>query len=105
MGDQRARHERKLALISDWTTLKCDCKGELFIPMVKLKWKADGGTTTEPAGHRCAACNAHVDNAYMIKLIDMQKKREEVTRLQASLAVDEATMKKPVMGQAPVGRN
>lgn len=91
--------------ISEWTVLRCDCKGDLFEPIVRLKYKKEGGTTSEPAGHKCVACGAVVDNAYMIFLIENQKKRDEAGRLLAEAAVAEAQTKKPERPQAaPAGR-
>lgn len=79
-----------MATISEWTVLKCECGGDRFAPLVQLKYKPDGGTTTSPAGHQCIACHAVVDNAYMIRLVDIQKKREEIRRLQAEVGEPEA---------------
>lgn len=90
-------------MIAQWETLRCDCKSDLFTPIVRLKYKSDGGgTTTEPAGHKCAACGAVVDNAYMIRLIEIDKKRKEAARLTAEIAADEAAApkKKPVEAAA-----
>lgn len=92
-------------LVLDWTVLKCDCKGDLFLPLVRLKYRDGGGTTTEPAGHKCGACGAVVDNAYMIKLIEIQRKRDSRARLDAEIAEAEAaTRPAPPKGPAPVGR-
>lgn len=91
--------------IVEWQTLRCDCKNDLFLPLVKLQYKTGGGTTTVPAGHKCASCNAVVDNSYMIRLIENQKKRDEAARLLAEAAIDESSMtKKPQQG-VPAARS
>lgn len=71
--------------ITEFTTLKCACGGDLFTPLVRLKYKTEGGTITEPAGHHCIACNAVVDNRYMTQLVERQRKQEEIRRLQAEI--------------------
>jgi hypothetical protein len=71
--------------IATFTVLKCACGGDLFTPIIKLKYKNEGGTIPEPAGHWCVACHAVVDNKYMISLVDRQKKQEEIRRLQAEI--------------------
>jgi hypothetical protein len=92
--------------INEFVTLKCDCKGELFSPVVKLRHKAEGGTISEPAGHRCVACGAVVDNAYMIRLIDIQRKRSEADRLVAeATALEKSVPPKTAKEVAPAGRN
>jgi len=91
--------------ISEWVTLRCDCKSDLFYPLVQLRYKADGGgTTTAPAGHKCAACGAHVDNAYMIRLIEIQKKRDEARRLSAEADAAAAMNAPAPKVVAPAGR-
>jgi hypothetical protein len=106
LGDGRDRPERMLDVIAEWTALKCDCGSNLFLPVVQLKYKGDnGGTTTSPAGHKCAACGAIVDNAYMVKLIDIQKKRAEGQRLLAEARDAEATMAPPKAVVTPAGRS
>ena len=92
-------------MIAEWTVLKCDCGSDLFLTQVRLKYKGDGGgTTTEPAGHKCAACGAHVDNAYMIRLIDIQNKRDAAKRLLAEVRDAEATMPPPKVVVTPAAR-
>ena len=71
--------------INESTHLKCACGGDLFVPLVKLKHHVAGGTSTEPAGHWCVACQAVVDNRYMAQLIERQRKQEEIRRLQAEV--------------------
>lgn len=92
--------------IAEWTILKCDCGGNLFEPLVRLKYRdSNSGTTTEPAGHKCAACGAVVDNAYMIRLIEINKKRAEVARLQSEIATADAAKPAAKPEAAPAGRN
>ncbi|HYE93732.1 MAG TPA: hypothetical protein VEA38_22055 [Terriglobales bacterium] len=87
-------------MIAEWTKLKCDCGGDLFMPLVRLKYRDSGsGTSSEPAGHKCAACGAVVDNAYMIRLIEIQKKRAEIARLSAE--VESAAPAKPAADKKP----
>lgn len=75
-----------MATPAPWITLKCECGGEAFVKLVRLRYKPDGGTTEEAAGHYCVACEATVDNAYMIRLVQTSLKRLEVQRLQQELA-------------------
>jgi hypothetical protein len=82
-----------MAPIAEWVTLKCECGGDRFAPIVKLKFKAGGGTTTEPAGHQCTECRAIVDNAYMIRLVERQDKQRQLRELQEELS--EAAPVKP----------
>jgi len=72
--------------LGEWQYLRCECGGEIFQPVVKLKYKSEGGTISEPFGHTCVACHAVVDNAYMVRLVEMSKKRAERDRLNAELA-------------------
>jgi len=71
--------------IAEFADLKCACGGDLFVALVKLKHKAEGGTIPAPGGHWCVACHAVVDNRYMAQLIDRQRKQEEIKRLQAEI--------------------
>lgn len=71
--------------INEFVNLKCACGGDLFAPIVHLKYKTDGGTIPTPAGHWCVACQAVVDNAYMTRLVDRQRKQQEIRRLQAEI--------------------
>ena len=71
--------------IAEFVRLKCACGGDLFVPLVRLKYKAEGGTISEPAGNWCIACHAIVDNRYMTQLVDRQRKQEEIRRLQAEI--------------------
>ena len=71
--------------IAEFTRLKCACGGDLFVALVALKYKSEGGTITEPAGNWCVACHAVVDNRYMTQLVDRQRKQEEIRRLQAEI--------------------
>jgi hypothetical protein len=81
--------------ISEFQVLKCDCGGTLFEPLVRLKYRSEGGTITEPAGHKCSACQQVVDNSYMIRLINNQTKLAEAARLVAEVQESEkATPKK-----------
>lgn len=72
--------------IAQTVVLKCDCGGDLFAPVVRLRGRMAGGTVAEPAGHMCAACHILVDNAYMLKLMERQEKIREVQRLTDELA-------------------
>ena len=71
--------------VNEFTPLKCECGGNLFVALIKLKHKSEGGTITEAAGHWCVACHAVVDNRYMIQLIERDRKRQEIARLQAEV--------------------
>jgi hypothetical protein len=71
--------------IREWTILKCDCGGDKFEELVHLKFRTGGGTTTEPAGHRCIACNGIVDNQRMIRLIELAKLRQEIKEKEAEI--------------------
>ena len=71
--------------IAEFTRLKCACGGDLFVALVALKYKPEGGTITEPAGNWCVACHAVVDNRYMTQLVDRQRKQEEIRRLQTEI--------------------
>lgn len=68
-----------------WEHLRCDCGGDLFAPLVRLKYKAEGGTVTEPAGYYCIACNGIADTGRLAHLIELDKKRREIKRLQAEV--------------------
>ena len=84
--------------IAEFVYLKCACGGDLFVGLLKLKHKPEGGTITEPAGHWCVACHAVVDNRYMAQLIDRQRKQEEIRRLQAEIG---PAPEQPVRSVAP----
>ena len=71
--------------ITEFTALKCACGGDLFVALTKLKYKSEGGTITEPAGHWCIACHAQVDNRYMAQLVEIQRKQAEIRRLQTEI--------------------
>lgn len=81
--------------IAEWLYMKCDCGGDLFAPLVKLKYKQDGGTITEPAGYHCVACHGVADTARLAHLIDLDRKRREIKRLQAELG-EEPSRAEPV---------
>ena len=76
--------------IAEWTFLHCECGGDLFLPLLKLKYKPGGGTVIEQAGHQCVACQAIVDNRYMTRLIEMNDKRRQLRELQQELGETEA---------------
>lgn len=72
--------------IAEWSYLKCDCGGDLFAPLLKLKYKTDGGTIQEPAGYHCVACHGIADTRRLAHLIDLDRKRRQVRDLQAEIA-------------------
>jgi len=71
--------------IREWVRLKCDCGGELFEPLVYLKFKSGGGTTTEPAGHRCIACTGVVDTHRMIRLVEINTLRQKLNEVEQEI--------------------
>ena len=85
-----------MADIREWSNLKCQCNGELFEPIVRLKFKTGGGTTSEPAGYRCVSCTAVVDQQYMIRLIEINSLKKQQAEIQAELDA-----KKAESGPAP----
>lgn len=71
--------------INEYLTLKCDCGGDIFHPIARLKVKGDGGTITEPAGYTCHACRAVVDARYMRLLVERQMKVQQIKDLQGEI--------------------
>lgn len=71
--------------VKDWAVLKCDCGGDRFVAVYKLKFKTGGGTTSEPAGSRCLACQGDVDNARLIKLVEINHARRQIKELEGEL--------------------
>ena len=71
---------------SEWNALRCDCGGELFATIQKLLWKPGGGSTTTPAGWFCHACGAHVDQAHLIRVMQVRLKRQELKEQEQELA-------------------
>ena len=91
--------------IDDWTFLKCECGGDLFVALTKLKHKSGGGTVHEPGGHWCVACHAVVDNRYMARLVEIDAKRRQIKELQAEVAAAEApVIRPPEPAKVPAGR-
>lgn len=91
--------------IAEWIVLKCECGGDRFTALVQLKYKTDGGTTASPAGHVCISCQAVVDNAYMIRLIERQEKIAQIKRLQAEVAEEVPEDRGPAKAvKEPAGR-
>lgn len=84
-----------MADIREWTRLKCDCGSEVFEALVYLKFRSGGGTTTEPAGHRCIACTGLVDNQRMIRLIEINRLRQEVKEKEAEIEAKDAQAPAP----------
>lgn len=78
--------------IADWAYLRCDCGGDLFAPLVRLKYKQDGGTVPEPAGYHCLGCNGVADTGRLAHLIDLDRKRREIKRLQQEVAETEPAL-------------
>ena len=66
------------ALPLEWNNLRCDCGGDIFMPAIYLKWKQGSGGTDSPHGHVCHACGAHVDQAHLIRLLQLRIKRQEL---------------------------
>ncbi len=62
----------------DWNKLTCDCGGDIFMPAVFLRWKEGSGGTDSPHGHVCHACGAHVDQAHLIRVLQIKLKRQEL---------------------------
>lgn len=85
-----------MADIKEWVVLKCDCGGDKFVPLVHLRFRTGGGTNAEPAGHQCIACMGVVDNARMIKLIELTALRRQLKETEAEIEAKT---------DAPAGRN
>lgn len=77
--------------IKDWVVLKCDCGGDLFMPLVKLRFRDGSGTSSEAAGHQCIACHGLVDNARMVKLIEISRLQRQLKETQAELDAKQET--------------
>ena len=70
----------------EWRQLACPCGSVTFGHVVHLRWNSAGtGTTTEPAGWRCADCGKPVDTAELIRLLQLVEKQKELKSLQEEL--------------------
>lgn len=70
---------------AEWSKLICQCGKDAFYEIKRLRWSQSGGTVTEPAGWRCAACGHEVDTATLIKELLLRQKKAEVDAAQQQL--------------------
>ncbi len=81
-----------------WERLKCDCGGEIFVEAKYIKSHSTGGTTSEPAGYMCVACQLFADLGYLqkkLKIKHAEAQIEEAKEEIASLAKPEAKKPEP----------
>ena len=60
-----------------------------------LRYRQSGGTTTEPAGYECQMCKTYVDMGYLIRQLDLRRKRAELSALETEIAQEDATAVPP----------
>ena len=73
----------------DWMELKCDsCNSPRFVQVFHLRYKRDGGTTPQPCGWMCKECGALVDTGRLIRMAELQQKRQQAKELEAELAAE-----------------
>lgn len=76
-----------MPLLQTWEILTCPaCPSTTFVPLVTLKAKVGGGSTSEPAGYQCSVCHHKADLVKMQQTVYLKQKREEMAALEAEIS-------------------
>jgi hypothetical protein len=94
--------------IREWIVLPCDCGGEIFQQVVKLKFRTGAGVVPEPAGYVCQACHGLADNQRLVRLQEVAHLRRQIKETEAEIeSKTDATTSRgalPKVQQAPAER-
>ena len=90
--------------MKQWDRLRCsECPSTYFTRAIHLKWQEGGGIVEEPAGYRCAQCQAEIDTATLIARKQVELKKAELKALQEE--VDDATPRRTVPSEKDAQRS
>jgi hypothetical protein len=66
-----------------WKTLSCpQCAGQQLVQLYTLRFHPAGGTSPEPSGFRCAACQTDVDQRAMLAALRRHELQQELHQLE-----------------------
>lgn len=85
-----------------WDIMKCECGGNQFLEVKRLRIHPTQGISYEPAGVKCEGCGLTADMAYMTRRFAIEQKKRELASAQEELKEIQGT-EEPVNATRPTG--